>query len=87
MKRNAIAFGSIAAIAAVAVLLFMLLQTGWSVESLFSWARPKANTVYNKNSYTVSNWKASAFYLFIWLCWVLVATCRSSDLCCSMWDL
>lgn len=60
MKRNAIVYGSIAAIAAVAVLLFVLLQTGWDAGSLFSWAKPKANTVYCKGSYTVSNWKAAS---------------------------
>lgn len=57
-KRGAIMFGCIAALAALAIALFILMHTGWDLGSIFSWAKPKANSLYCKDSYSVSNWKA-----------------------------
>lgn len=58
MKRAAIAFGCIAALSALAVVLFVAMQSGWDLGSSFQWLKPRENNLYYKDSYTVSDRKA-----------------------------
>lgn len=52
-------FGCIAALAALAITLFVALQAGWDLESSFQWLKPRENDIYYKKSYTVSDGKAN----------------------------
>lgn len=58
MKRTAIMYGCIAALAALAIALFVAMQAGWYLGSSFDWLKPRANDIYRKASYTVSDGKA-----------------------------
>lgn len=58
MRRTAIMFGSIAALAALAVTLLIAMLGGWNIGNSFGWLKPRENNVYYKNSYTVSTNKA-----------------------------
>ena len=58
MKRTAIMFGCVAALAAIAIALFLAMQAGWNLGDSFQWLKPRENTVFRKDSYTVSDRKA-----------------------------
>ena len=58
MKSAAIGVGCIAGLSALAVVLFIAMQTGWDLGSSFDWLKPRVNDLYYKDSYTVSDWKA-----------------------------
>ncbi len=58
MRRTAIMYGCIAALAVLAVVLFIAMNAGWDLGDGFGWLKPKQNDVYRKKSYTVSDKKA-----------------------------
>lgn len=59
MKQTAIAFGCIAALSALAVVLLVAMQSGWDMGKSFRALMPRNNDVYYKDSYTVSDRKAA----------------------------
>ena len=58
MKTAAIAVGCIAGLSALAIALFIAMQSGWDLGSSFDWLRRRPNDLYYKDSYTVSDRKA-----------------------------
>ena len=58
MRRKAIMYGCVAVIAVLAVAMFIAICAGWDVGESFAWLKPKANDVYRKKSYSVSDKKA-----------------------------
>ena len=58
-KRVALFTGCIAALAVLALVLFMGIQGGWNVSDWFDWQIFRENTVSYKDSYTVSDKKAA----------------------------
>ena len=59
MKQTAVAFGFIAALSALAVVLLVAMLSGWDIGRSFRALMPRENDVYYKDSYTVSDRKAA----------------------------
>ena len=57
-KRLALFSGCIAALAVLAMVLFMGIRGGWEVKDLFNWKIFKENNLYCQDSYTVKDKKA-----------------------------
>lgn len=56
-KRIAAMSGCVALLAVLATVLFFGIRGGWDVGSLFSWLKPRENTILYKDSYTVEDKK------------------------------